>query len=172
MGSDKAELNRAGVSMLAFSKQLLSDAGVDQICVSRNVGEGVRDVIEQSGPLGGIYSAIKSLDTDAVLILPIDMPLLEADDLVKLVAAGQQHLRPVCYDDCYLPLYLPVNQAVSDYLHEQLFNDGDRRVKALIKQFNGIQIPMQDKTNLVNTNTPQQWQQTQTHINSRGHHGT
>jgi molybdopterin-guanine dinucleotide biosynthesis protein A len=168
MGTDKAELIRGNSSMINFCHELLDDCGVNSVRVSRNVGEGIRDIFEQSGPLGGIYSAIKTIQTGAVLIVPVDMPLLVAGDLIKLIEHGQKTQKPVCYEDCYLPLYLPVNHQVIDYLEDQLRNDGNRKVKALINQFDGIYLPVDNQTTLVNTNTPQQWQQTQLQMTSRG----
>lgn len=161
MGSDKAQLQRNGITMLAHCRQSLLDAGISNILVSRNKGEGIADVFTNCGPLGGIYSVIATLDDGPVLILPIDMPLLQAIDLRSLIASGETGKQPVCFADCYLPLYLPVNAAVKDYLQQQLSTDGNRSVKGLIKQFNGRQIEAADSRRLVNTNTPQQWQQWQ-----------
>ena len=165
MGTDKAELKRNGITMLEHCQKLLEQAGIAQTLISRNNGEGIADIIERSGPLGGIYSVIKTLQAKAVLILPVDMPLLQAQDLAILIEAGQQQNRPVCFEDCYLPLYMPLNEAVVAYLHQQLYNEGDRSVKAFIKYFSGLQIEVGQSdslinSRLINTNTPQQWQQT------------
>jgi molybdopterin-guanine dinucleotide biosynthesis protein A len=158
MGSDKALLNCDGVTMLDHCQTLLRAAGIGEIMVSRNVGQGIRDVIEACGPLGGIYSVLAECDVPAVIIVPIDMPLLQADDLRQLLTSGQMANRPVYFDDCYLPLYLPINATVKAYLHQQLCHDGDRSVKGLIKHFSGGAIAATDKQRLINTNTPQQWQ--------------
>ena len=160
MGTDKAELQRNGVTMLEHCQTLLGDVAIEQILISRNNGNGIADIIEKSGPLGGIYSVIKPLQDGDVLILPIDMPLLQASDLRQLIETGQQSNQPVCFEDCYLPLYLPVNALVKTYLQEQLYHDGNRSVKAFIKYFSGLQIQAANSIALVNTNTPLEWQQT------------
>lgn len=164
MGSDKAELQRGNSSMLAFCQALLADAQINDIHISRNVGEGIKDIFEQCGPLGGIYSVLKTVQSSAVpfssvIIVPVDMPLLQADDLTQLIEHGQQKNRPVYFADCFLPLYLPVNIEVINYLEEQLSNDGNRKIRGLIKRFDGVELPHQNQSLLVNTNTPQQWQQ-------------
>ncbi|MFT5163639.1 MAG: molybdopterin-guanine dinucleotide biosynthesis protein A [Alteromonadaceae bacterium] len=162
MGTDKALLKRNGVTMLEHCEQLLKQAGITQILISRNNGSGIADIIQNSGPLGGIYSVIKPLPSGtAVVILPVDMPLLAADDLSLLIQIGQQSNQMIFFDDCYLPLYLPVDESVKAYLHEQLHNDGNRSVKGLIKHFTWQSLAVNDSQKLTNTNTPQQWQQTQ-----------
>ncbi|NQZ08458.1 MAG: molybdenum cofactor guanylyltransferase [Algicola sp.] len=164
MGSDKAKLRRGDSSMLAFCKTLLEDLQVSDIRISRNVGEGIKDVFEQCGPLGGIHAVLKAIQSTeaksrAVIIIPVDMPLLQSNDLIQLIEHGQQINRPVCFADCYLPLYLPVNYAVINYLEDQLSNDGNRKIRGLIEHFDGVQLAHQNQSLLVNTNTPQQWQQ-------------
>ncbi|MFT4926626.1 MAG: molybdopterin-guanine dinucleotide biosynthesis protein A [Phenylobacterium sp.] len=165
MGADKAELIRGGITMLEHSKALLQQVGIDKIRISRNVGDGIRDIFTNNGPLGGIHAAVNDLPDGAVVIIPVDMPLLQSADLNQLIEVGAQSNRPVYFSDCYLPLYLPINQEVKDYLHQQLANDGNRRIKGLIEHFSGSEISPDSSTSLVNTNTPSEWQQFQQHLN-------
>lgn len=158
MGRDKADLMLGDKSMLSICQQLLVDAGAKEIVVSRNKGEGVKDVYTGLGPLGGIYSAIVNLSADAVIILPVDMPLLRLQDLSQLFETGHQQGVPVYFKDCFLPLYLPLNVEVEHYLAAQLKSEGNLKVRGLIEHFNGVSITPQSLDVLVNTNTPQQWQ--------------
>lgn len=172
MGEDKAQLNRNGQSMLQFNQSLLIDANISHIFVSRNHDGGIKDVVENRGPLAGIYSSllhIREHSHQAVLIVAVDMPLMTADLLAQLCIHGQQTGRPACFADNFFPLYLPINQAVIDYLHQQLFNDdGNLKVKWLIKAFDGDFIDHQHHNKLINTNTPQQWRQSQIDLATRG----
>lgn len=168
MGTDKAQLLRGQQPMLAFCEQLLSECGVKEIRISRNIEQGIRDVFPECGPLGGIYSSIRDLNNTAVLILPVDMPLLNAEDLRQLIAQGERFKVPTYYQDCYLPLYLPVNEQVIDYLHQQLSHNGNLKVRGLAEQFGGRALPSLGLANLINTNTPQQWLQSQPFFTSRG----
>src|ERR1700691_533511 len=45
-----------------------------------------RDAIARSGPIGGIYTALKRSRADAVLLLACDMPFVSPDFLRKLIA--------------------------------------------------------------------------------------
>lgn len=173
MGEDKAQLNRDGQSMLQFNQSLLIEASISNIFVSRNQGDGIRDVIEKRGPLAGIYSSLLHIRENskhqAVLIVAVDMPLLTAQLLHQLCTHGQNTGRPACFADNYFPLYLPINQDVIDYLKAQLFSDdGNLKVKGLIKAFDGDFLDHQQQDKLINTNTPQQWQQSQIDLAKRG----
>ena len=171
MGTDKAELVRDGVTMLDFTRGLLAEAGVNRVVVSRNRGEGIRDIHADCGPLGGIHAALMQVDSPAVLIVPVDMPLLQADILSNLIRAGQAHKRPLCYNDCYLPLYLPVTSEIRHYLKDQLDNDGNRKVRGLLNAFDGIELTRTDEQSMINTNTPLQWQRSQDQLVLRGYYG-
>lgn len=159
MGMDKAQLRRCEQTMLAFSRRLLESLGLE-VAVSGG-GSGIPDLEPQSGPLGGIYSALRQLQPCALLVVPVDMPLLTADALRPLLEQGEQCRVPVCYRDCYLPLYLPNSQKVLDYL-EAVFapgSDKPRSVKKLLAALGGQQLPVMDPQVLFNTNTPEEWQQ-------------
>ena len=58
-----------------------------------------------------------------------------------------------------MPLYLPVNEVLSNYLAE-VFAEGStlpRSVKKLLTAVNAEQLPVTEPTSLVNTNTPEEW---------------
>ncbi len=159
MGEDKAQLRRNQQTMLAFAKMLLAAQGLE-VLVSGGPN-GIPDIVQQAGPLGGIYSALKTLKPRALLVMPVDMPLLTSALLGTLLKEGERLGVPVCYEDCYLPLYLPVSEAPLAYLDE-VFAEGSgkpRSVKKLLEALNAVQLPVADKEALMNTNTPEEWQQ-------------
>ena len=88
------------------------------------------------------------------------MPLLTTSVLRVLLEEGEEAGVPVCYDDCYLPLYLPVTQALRDYL-DKVFTEGcdqPRSLKRMLAAMNGRQLPITDTNALLNANTPEEWQ--------------
>ena len=163
MGRDKAELELNGTTMLQHTCQLLQQAGCSQVIVSRNKGQGnIADVISEVGPLGGLYSVLKTLQQPSdILVCPVDMPLLNEVDLQQLISTGRQHTEAVYFDDCFLPLYLPRHSGYIDYLYQNLYHDGKRSVKAFLAAFKAQSITSVDQRRLINTNTPQQWQASQ-----------
>ena len=158
MGIDKSLLRREQQTMLTFSRSLLSTLGLDtHISGGR---QGMADVTPQAGPLGGIYSSLKTLQSDALLVLPVDMPLLTPKLLQQLMDVGERLGVPVCYEDCYLPLYLPVNAGLRNYL-DGVFAEGSqqpRSIKKMLSALGGKQLPLSDRQPLINANTPEEWQ--------------
>jgi len=195
MGQDKSQLSRqkfnyhnkagnssvnAEMSMLDFSKQLLSDAGIKNIVVSGD-NHQIPDRIPHSGPVGGIYSVLahypEHLQPKSLLILPIDLPLMTANDLAKLRLKGELSQKATFFSDSqnqahHIPLYLPNNAFLSLFLtqafqHEQLLasnkknNKNGPSVRAMLDKIPHQSITSLSKKVLFNTNTPEQWQQAQ-----------
>ncbi|TNE76293.1 MAG: molybdenum cofactor guanylyltransferase [Gammaproteobacteria bacterium] len=158
MGADKAQLRRNEQTMLAYACQLLESLGLP-VAVSGG-RTGIPDLVPQAGPLGGVYSALKQLQPKALLVVPVDMPLLGVDTLRPLIEQGEVLGVPVCYRDCYLPLYLPSSAQLKTYLEEVFVPDSHkpRSVKKLLAALGAVQLPVADEQALINTNTPEEWQ--------------
>lgn len=195
MGQDKSQLSRhklshqnkttnssvsSEISMLDFSKQLLSDAGIKNIVVSGDKHQ-IPDRIPNSGPVGGIYSVLahypEHLQPKSLLILPVDLPLMTARDLTKLRVNGELSQKATFFSDGqnqahHIPLYLPNNAFLSLFLaqafqREQLLasskqnNKHGPSVRAMLEKVPHQSITSSNKKVLFNTNTPEQWQQAQ-----------
>ena len=183
MGQDKALLPRAGKlahrknSMLDFSKQLLSQVGIGKIVVSGN-HHGLADKVHQMGPLGGIYSVIEKYHPKALLIMPVDLPLMTQQSLAQLKRIGEVSNKACYFHDNYLPLYLPVNAFVesffSTHFNEKLLaENSDKKIitkgpsiRSLVSQLPCEAIKPNNSLSLINANTPQQWQKAQTQFDS------
>ena len=202
MGQDKAQLtrlknvttatnnsaNKSTSSMLDFSKQLLSDAGIKNIVVSGDNHQNP-DLVPCSGPVGGIYSVLahypEHLQPKALLILPVDLPLMTAADLAKLRLKGELSHKATFFSDRqkqahHIPLYLPNNAFLQLFLaqafqRESLLALGNEKsnrsgqknnkngpsVRALLAKIPHQAITSPNNQALFNTNTPEQWQQAQ-----------
>ena len=159
MGSDKAALRRNQQTMKDFSRALLSALGLDVVVAGG--ASGIPDLIPGGGPLAAIYSVLHTIKPSALLVLPVDMPLLTTTVLGALLEEGEKTGLPVCYEGCYLPLYLPVTQSLQDYL-DIAFTEGSdqlRSLKRMLAALNGRQLPITDADALLNANTPEEWQQ-------------
>jgi len=81
MGTDKASMIYDELSFLQRAINLLNSF-TDKIYISSNSQYQdvnfpiVKDQIKNIGPIGGIYSILKSIKTQKVLIIPVDTPLL------------------------------------------------------------------------------------------------
>lgn len=175
MGQDKAKLLRSeqsDLSMLAFSKQMLSASGIKHIVVSGD-NYDVPDTVKQSGPVGGILSVLARYPhVKSLLILPVDLPFITAQALEQLRIKGELAQKATHFEDHNIPLYLPNNGYLELFL-AQAFIDKDEKkqstygrfkskgpsIKALLSQVPHQVIKNNDAKILFNTNTPEQWQQ-------------
>ncbi|SEK74435.1 molybdopterin-guanine dinucleotide biosynthesis protein A [Colwellia chukchiensis] len=188
MGQNKAKLQRHNQDMLSYSKSVLTGAGCSQVVVSG--GEhGIDDLVANLGPLGGIQSIISQCQPQALLILPVDLPLMTATELSALKQAGELSQRACYFNDHYLPLYLPVNAFVAQFFQQRLTqalnktvarnnhapsrangelgkqkrNLSGPSVRSLLAQVPHTVLAPKNSQTLFNTNTPEQWQQA-THL--------
>lgn len=190
MGQDKAQLSRqknainssvrSEISMLSFSKQLLVDAGIRNIVISGD-NHQIPDCVAQVGPVGGIYSVLahypEHLQPKALLILPVDLPLMTASALAQLRLKGDLSQKATFFSDSqnqmhHIPLYLPNNAFLSLFL-AQAFRGEQTQASSKNSSKNGPSIrsmlenvPHQAISSLnsqvlFNSNTPEQWQQAQ-----------
>lgn len=88
MGENKAHLQHKHSNMLTFSQKLLQDSGIEQVVVSGNEFQ-VPDIVKNMGPLGGIYSILQRYQPKSILVLPVDLPLMDAKSLTQLRLAGE-----------------------------------------------------------------------------------
>lgn len=156
MGQDKALLEIAGVTQLERCKQLLRDAGCQQVYVSRNSAECVADKQPGKGPLGGLLSVLHTLElaSQRLLIVPVDMPLLTAAALQFLLDQPQT----AYFRSAPLPCKLIYTPELLFYLTEQLTDpSGDRSVRGMLQTFAAQPVEWPYSYQLQNTNTPQQW---------------
>jgi molybdopterin-guanine dinucleotide biosynthesis protein A len=162
MGQDKAKLMRNQQDMLSFSKQLLLSSGVAQVVVSGNQHQ-VADLYEKAGPVAAISSVIKKYRPQAMLILPVDLPLMTSAVLSQLKTVGELSGKACYFQDHQIPLYLPVNAMLElslDNLFKALSASGKGpAIKSLLGQMPCQCLPVNDAKVLFNSNTPEQWQQ-------------
>ncbi len=188
MGQDKAKLQRTiskpaqgaqfSQSMLDFSQQLLRDAGITHTIISGD-NHQIPDMIKNAGPVAGIYSVLnhypEHLQPRALMIIPVDLPLMTSQHLARLKLTGELSQKASFFSDYqqrvhHLPLYLPNNVYLQTFF-AQTFSKQNRAsnsskksgpsVKALLTNIPHVSVPNRDKHVLFNSNTPEQWQQAQ-----------
>ncbi|MFC7001357.1 molybdenum cofactor guanylyltransferase [Pseudobowmanella zhangzhouensis] len=158
MGQDKALLNIQGQTLLSHMQQLAFAVSAKQVLVSRNQGfihDLAQPMLHQQGPLAGILASLSHCTSDRLLVLAVDTPLLTADSLQLLLNAAAN--QATYFTDSPLPCVLPVSASLANQIEQQL-HAGKRSVKQLLDQLGALSVAS-SASELLNTNTPEQWQQ-------------
>jgi molybdopterin-guanine dinucleotide biosynthesis protein A len=79
MGRDKAWLRLGGKSLVAHVRKAAEEAGLPVRVIRR-------DLVTRCGPLGGVYTAMRTSKADVVLFLACDMPFVSSRLLHRLLA--------------------------------------------------------------------------------------
>jgi molybdopterin-guanine dinucleotide biosynthesis protein A len=169
MKVDKSTLRVNNVSNLERAINLLTSCGINEVVVSGNALGQIPDIYQKGGPLSGIFSVITSKMPTAVLVIPIDMPLLDTQTLNALLTQGQltqdvTQTSACCFEQHSLPIYLPVTELLISFLSREflserytLYNKGPS-FKHLLKHIGCLYIVQPHSSILSNVNTQQQWQ--------------
>lgn len=163
MGSDKAGLSVNGVSLLEKNKSLLTQLSPEQLLISGAKAGQIPDKVEQAGPVGGIFSTLEFVHPNsALLVVPVDMPNLNAQLLEQLIANGMQQQTACYFKDYFFPAFF-YNIDDLQQAADQLLNQPGKAcsVKALLNAVKAKSISIEPagiEKNLINVNTPQQWQ--------------
>ena len=161
MGQDKARLAWRGQPLLTHACATLAAAGAAAVVVSGDYPEwgGLADTTPGLGPLGGVARVFEALPDGALLLMPVDMPLL-TPSLLRVLAS---HDTAACaaYRDYILPLRVRVDAGSRAVLAQLLADpEGRRSLRALHEALGGefLELPSGWRAELVNCNTPDEWQ--------------
>jgi molybdenum cofactor guanylyltransferase len=165
MGRDKALLLEDGLPLVARAARLVAEvAGRCSIVAPAGRYEGLGwEILSDSwpgeGPLGGILTALESGHAEWNLIVAVDMPLLDAEFLTRLLAEarnGAETVVPVHAGGGVEPLCGVYHASSVDRLR-MFFRSGGRRVKDALQEIPVRTVPAPERI-LANVNTPEQWE--------------
>ncbi|WP_293745890.1 molybdenum cofactor guanylyltransferase [uncultured Paraglaciecola sp.] len=177
MGLDKSLLTLPGSqqSLLEYSQKKLALVCDDNVLISGSQhDEGIMDVIPNCGPLSGIHGALTHIESqqshiNELLVVAVDMPDICHEDYIYLLKRGRESQRLCCFENCFLPLYLPLSIDVAKYLSDLLTpkpngaglqpKKPQYSIKQMLNSLQGIQIHALKNSQLNNINTPLQWHQ-------------
>ncbi|MCE2570102.1 molybdenum cofactor guanylyltransferase [Motilimonas eburnea] len=163
MGRDKALLPRGGKTQLAHCFNLLTQMQLGELKVSGHYLEypHLRDIESGIGPLGGIATALAhaAVRCRALLVVPVDMPLLTPQDIDRLLTESNE--LGGYYQGALFPLLLAITPSLEHTLKQVLANPNAqlRSLRTLLKQIDIQEIvpDREQKVRLMNANTPAQW---------------
>lgn len=163
MGQDKSSLQRPdGRTQLDYLIALAESLNADRILVNhghattRGDVSVIHDRLADKGPLSGIHAAVTELqDDDRLLVLPCDMPALNASLLAPLLNTSGSS----SFEHYPLPCLLQISESLGGFLEKLLTaQQADLSVKHLLRHVNASRLQPQSEQRLVNTNTPAEWQ--------------
>lgn len=107
MGTDKGLVLLNNIPMIAHVIQSVKNAGISDIIIVANNPEYKKlgfpvfpDIVENKGPLGGIYTGLMKSITSKNLILSCDIPFINNAVIRKLIELHEENLVSVVkYDD-------------------------------------------------------------------------
>lgn len=109
------------------------------------------------GALAGILTAISYSDSEILLTMPCDSPLIAARHLQKLVSGLEESNAEiaVAFDGQRLhPVFLALKTTLKDSL-ETYLNNGERKMEIWIKQHQFVAVDFSDEADIfLNLNTP------------------
>lgn len=166
MGTPKALLEFHGRPLWQSLRDVLLAAGCRRVLISGDfptaIPEAVPDREPGLGPLGGIATLIAPLPGDAtLLVVPVDLPLLDAGTLRTLLTA-QPRAAALHYATHALPARFRLDEHFRAALSACLADPDPRRrsMQALAAALGGGELPLDTRAEraLSNANTPEEWQ--------------
>jgi len=168
MRLDKTQLIWQGSTLLEHAQSLLIEAGCETVLVSNNSdSQFIADRYPNSGPLAGIDACLDYIihhfaDAEAMLIMPVDMPLMSQELLANI---NQQAIKgnAVYYSAGRFPLVLPVSEQLSILLTASLKKSNSGKgvsIKYLLGKLpcQELIIDQDQQRAFYNCNTPEEWQ--------------
>jgi molybdopterin-guanine dinucleotide biosynthesis protein A len=164
MGQDKALLPYKSSTLLQETYKVLQNLNCDELYISRNEENAINDLTEfhQQGPLSGIASCLtqyfKKKNTPTLcLVVPVDMPHINVEFLKKLITYTHGIHKNCFYDKSYLPCCFMATPETLSLIIYSLRNH-HRSIHHFLKNIHAKSIPCEYPEQLLNTNTPNEWQ--------------
>ena len=152
MGSDKSKLQVGGKSLLSHIRRTARTLNIPVRVIRR-------DLVSRCGPVGGIYTALKTTSADAVLFLACDMPQVSETLLRKLLEQSASQTKAIFTwsdDTAGFPFLLRREMLP---VVEKLLLDKSYTLQILAKETRAQKFhpTLKLKLELLNINTPEDW---------------
>ncbi|MFM2476577.1 molybdenum cofactor guanylyltransferase [Celerinatantimonas sp. MCCC 1A17872] len=172
MGQDKATLQIGEQSLINRQVQLLESLNMP-VWVSGYYPQYhyVEDDSDAKGPLAGIGSAMRTLESQAkaLLVIAVDMPLLTISALSEFLALVTEQEQCWFTDQSRFPIWLPINSQTLQHT-KACEQSGNFALKPWLSQLQARSVTCSHIQQLTNTNTPEQWQQAIAYLDGEERH--
>ena len=152
MGRDKTLLAFGGCTLLQRQVRLLESLCARVVVSGAYPGfDCIADLRPDGGPLAGLLAA-GAIWRGAVLVLPVDMPLMSTEALSELA----QTPNAAHFGGHPLPAFFPDAAALAAAADALLAGE-DHSVRALHRYLGSRVLPLRDPEAFANANTPDDW---------------
>lgn len=172
MGQDKALLpvsdQNGGGTLLTFMQRKLNATKLfDEIIICRNSKiDGIKnvrylpDIKPGIGPIGALHALGIHYPDHRALIVPVDMPLLKAEQLTQLCKTSLNEHTGCYYEGKYFPLLIKFNNDLTASIAKRLeINAPDLSIACLLDDIQSTTLSYQgDYSHFANVNTLEEWQ--------------
>ena len=153
MGRDKSRLRLGKVSLLTRLRSLARTLQLPARVIRR-------DLVPRCGPLGGIFTALKTTATDATIFLSCDMPFVTTSLLEELLTKSTRSKRSVFVEGngvVGFP-FLLFRESVSLVAEQLSRSEFSLQQLARACKAKMIHLPRHREWELLNVNSPADWQ--------------
>jgi len=121
----------------------------------------VLDEVDAKGPMGGIVSVFPNIETDWLLVISVDTPLVTVEMIAELWNSKTGYDSVVYSTDNRIHPLVGLYNTSTKPLWENAFKSNKLKVTALVNQFNLKVIEANSETNenLKNINTPKEYEE-------------
>ncbi|GMU47043.1 MAG: hypothetical protein AMXMBFR26_18250 [Porticoccaceae bacterium] len=157
MGRDKALLPVGDGTLLDHMTIRLRALPLAEVVVCRDAPGCLADALPGLGPLGALHGLSLRYPGRTLLVVPVDMPLLRAATLEKLLSGTEAE--PRHYADHPLPLRLALTpNAVASIAARAAPDARDRSLAGLLRELGATALPPPaDLGEFANLNHPDDW---------------
>jgi len=163
MGSDKGFVMYKNKAFIQHIIEAIKPLVNEVIIVSNNPDydifklKRVNDLIENAGPLAGVYTGLHYTTTENNLVVSCDVPLINTETLKKLTANIDASIEVVQLESQgkTMPLIAMYKKQCEDIFFT-LLQDGERRLRIALKQLKvkTITLNKEQEKFTTNVNTP------------------
>ncbi len=127
MGQDKGLMLLNGKPMIQYVLDAINACQLPAIIVSGNKAysqfgyEVIQDIEMNKGPMGGLLSAMESVNATHVLLLCCDMPLITSDIIIHLISEVEEHgVTVAAINNQLMPLLAVYSLRIKDIVKQRI----------------------------------------------------
>jgi len=165
MGTDKGFLKLNDKLFIEHIIEVLTPYVSELIIVSNNSDydifklKRVNDIIENAGPLAGVYSGLKASKAERNIVLSCDIPLINSEVISVLIKEknSDSEIIQIESNGKTMPLIAIYNKSC-ETVFNTLLNQGERRLRFAVNQckVKNIALNKQQEQWVINVNTLEQ----------------